>query len=487
MTKPAKPPNPGDYDQTSVTGVEKFNADRKQYQLNLREQIVKSVRKPSYFASLYLGIDLFEYNRKYVDDLKSRWIIYRAGRKVGKSTSTAVKVLHMAWFADIFSETVKDRCDILIVAPTLAQANIMMDVIKTMAHRTSAYAEYIIRETQTEIDIAWLSDGGVTRIYTRAAGDTGRSLRGYIPHLIIVDEAAFVKNPVLIALVPAAMGQKAKIWLTSTPFGKIGYFYEKHLDANMPDVKNRMWKEYHVSSLDNPVTREDPIFIDELKKLAKEQYEQEVLGNFLEEGDAMFPIEMLKAAVVESIKLPNSVRYYMGVDLARVGKDETVFTLIAVDDNEKVYVIRTYSEAQSNLVDLVDRIAGWCRDYPIETVFMDETGLGAGAVDLALNRDLPVEGIVFTLQSKEEMYTTLRLLFENKRIKLSQIDKLIYQLSYVRREYVGGHMRVVVDEGNHDDYADSLALACNAVGGGEKWVVGSKLPDILAGGMRRTF
>ena len=66
------------------------------------------------------------------------------------------------------------------------------------------------------------------------------------------------------------------------------------------------------------------------------------------------------------------------------------------------------------------------------------------------------------------MYKNLRLLFENKKITLKQINKMVYQLSYLRREYTEtGIMKIKSDE--HDDYPDSLVLACRAVASGEGW------------------
>ena len=85
-------------------------------------------------------------------------------------------------------------------------------------------------------------------------------------------------------------------------------------------------------------------------------------------------------------------------------------------------------------------------------------------------RQLPVRGVVFTLQEKAEMYKNLRLIFENHKIKLKQFNKLIYQLSYLRREYTeSGIMKIKSDD--HDDYPDSLALACRAVSNDGGWHV----------------
>jgi len=47
---------------------------------------------------------------------------------------------------------------------------------------------------------------------------------------------------------------------------------------------------------------------------------------------------------------------------------------------------------------------------------------------------------------------------------------MVYQLSYLRREYTEtGIMKIKSDE--HDDYPDSLVLACKAVASGDGWYV----------------
>jgi len=106
----------------------------------------------------------------------------------------------------------------------------------------------------------------------------------------------------------------------------------------------------------------------------------------------------------------------------------------------------------------------------LETIYIDETGLGGGLVDLSREQGSPVRGVIFTLQEKAEMYKNLRLLFENHKIKLKQINKMVYQLSYLRREYTEtGIMKIKSDE--HDDYPDSLVLACKSVYAGDGWFV----------------
>ena len=434
---------------------------------NFLQVIAECATTPSKFSEVFLGHKLFEYNRKYVDS-QDRFIVYRSGRQVGKTMSTAVKAIHFAFFAPLLLDTVKHDCTIVIAAPTQNQATIMFDRIRSLMMNNDFLKGFVVRNTQTEMWVNFLNGDGVSKIVTRATGETGVSLRGYSPHVIIADECSFIKTSILRAFLPSGMATKARVWLTSTPFSKSGYFYEACQNSKLKDPKN-LWTEFHVRSTDNPLVAEDPTFLDEIKRLTREEYVQEVEGEFLDIGNALIPHSLLREAV--SDKQPSGrVQYYMGVDVARSGRDETVYTVVSVDEDDHVFVHETIAESQSNVVDVCGKIGEMVRDYRLETVFIDETGLGGGLIDLAREQDIPARGVIFSLQEKASMYKNLRLLFENHKISLRNVDKLIYQLSYLTREYTeAGIMKVKSEE--HDDYPDSLVLACKAVSGGNQWHV----------------
>jgi len=432
---------------------------------NFMQVVTDCAKDPSLFSKVFLDHDLFEYNKKYVN-CKDRFIVYRSGRQVGKTMSTAVKTIHFAFFAPLLLKTVKHECIILIAAPTQNQASIMFGRIRDLIMKNELLRGYVTRDTQTEITLRFLDNTGKTTIITRATGETGITLRGYSPHVIIADECSFIKTDILKAFLPSGLATKARVWLTSTPFSKAGYFYEACMNSK-PLNPEGMWTEFHVKSTQNPLVQEDPVFIDEIRRLTKEEYVQEVDGEFLDIGDSLIPHSLIREAIND--KLPQGrLRFFMGVDVARTGRDETVYTVIGMDERDHVFVEDVQSESQSNIVD----VAGKCREladrYRVETVYADETGLGGGLIDLARENGVPIRGVVFTLQEKAEMYKNLRLLFENHRISMRQINKMVFQLSYLRREYTEtGIMKIKSDE--HDDYPDSLALACKAAASGAGW------------------
>ena len=434
---------------------------------DLLQTIAECADKPSKFSEVFLDHDVFDYNKKYVD-CQDRFIVYRSGRQVGKTMSTAVKAIHFAFFAPLMLKTVKHECTIVIAAPTQNQAGIMYDRIRSLIMNNEFLKGYVVRNTQTELWVNFLDNTGMSKIITRATGEHGTTLRGYSPHCIIADECSFIKTSILKAFLPSGMATQARVWLTSTPFSKSGYFFEACQNSKLKNPDG-LWTEFHVKSTENPLVREDPTFIEEIKRLTKEEYVQEVEGEFLDIGNALIPNTLLRDAVRDK-KPVGEVSYYMGVDVARSGRDETVYTVIAVDKEEEIFVEDVFAESQSNVVDVCGRIGEMVRDYRLETVFIDETGLGGGLIDLAREQDIPARGVVFSLQEKASMYKNLRLLFENHRITLKKVDKLVYQLSYLTREYTeSGIMKVRSEE--HDDYPDSLVLACRAVSSGNTWHV----------------
>lgn len=442
--------------------------------------LLECKQDPALFAEKILHYKPFDYNIPYLRCLE-KFVILRSGRKVGKTYNTAAKAIHFAWFAPFLLKTVDDVCEILIVAPTQNQANIMFGMIKTLVHRDQILESYIIKEKADELWLGFIDGKGISKIYTRAAGERGDSIRGYAPHVIIADEASYMNRDVMIALMPAGLATDARLWMTSSPNGKVGYFYDSCANsragnpsaASVGNKEHGLWMQFHASSLDNPEIKRQKEYIKEIKRTyTEDEYIEEVLGEFSDVGNALIPRALIVKAVGE-FRMPSNVHYAIGVDIAGRGRDETVYVVIAYDDNGNVYMVESKSQASSTTIQVAEEVESLVRKYRgiIDTVYMDNTGLGSGAVDQALDKGLPARGIDFSSKEKNRMYKTLVLLFENGKIKLGgdSQNKMVSQLGYLKKEQseVTRQMRIVSAE--HDDYPDALALACNAVDSGDAW------------------
>ena len=449
--------------------------------------INECVDKPSMFAKVFLGFDTYEYNKPYVDCM-DRFIIARQSRQSGKTISTSTKAIHYGFFAPLLHPKVNERneCVILIVAPTLPQSKIMFGHVKNAFHKSGILDDYLVRETSDELWFRFCDDSGVAKIIVRPAGEEGTSLRGYSPHVIIIDESAYIKESIITALMPAGSATQARFWLISTPAGKSGFFYRAHSQANKryyngklvhdePRTMDMKWTEFHVNTDDMTDIERDKELLKEIEFMTKDKYRQEIHAEFLDVGNALIPFELIKESLNSNYELPGNCDYYLGVDISRMGGDETVYLDIAVDNKSNAYVTNIETESFSDLTDIAERIYKKNKSRFYKEIFIDSTGLGAGVYDICKKKNLdtdvymPIVDVNFRSE-KEIIYTNLTLLFERKKIFIKGWEKLAYQLQYLTKDHGkdgdSAHMKIKSEE--HDDLPDGLALACKRVyGGGE--------------------
>ena len=134
--------------------------------------------------------------------------------------------------------------------------------------------------------------------------------------------------------------------MCSTPFGKQGYFYECWLN------KSGRWKVFHVNSVD--VMKERKITKDWTQELKEKQlkfleqekedmteleFGQEYLGIFSDDLQQWFPDELIMKCMTEQRHpIHPKKNNYLGVDIARMGEDESTFEIINIRDGELYHI-----------------------------------------------------------------------------------------------------------------------------------------------------
>lgn len=148
--------------------------------------------------------------------------------------------------------------------------------------------------------------------------------------------------------------------------------------------------------------------------------------------------------------------------LPDIGTDETVFTILEVTAEGTGYVIYIEATAKMPITDTVGRLKDMFKHFNFRMVYADETGLGGGAVDMIREAGIPITPITFTLQVKHNMYHNLKNKMEQNNLKFKIVNqKLLNQLGALQYEYTSsGFAKLHAPERGHDDYPDSLALAC---------------------------
>ena len=296
------------------------------------------------------------------------------------------------------------------------------------------------------------------------SADNFDSLRGEAYDRIFKDESAFIKEGAEAAIKPLTYDTGAPVWETTTPWGK-GTVWERWMRGTKGD---KDYGCFHYNYKDNPYLADEGI--KEIEKDIKEWGEDsiyvqcEIYGEFVEDRDVFFTKEMIENCVEEyamPIDIERRNEHYLGVDFARMGQDKSVFIAIRKINNE--LKINDIIETQHKLLtDAIGRVINLEKDYMFIKIITDETGLGSGPTDVLIEKlGSKVEGMHFTTKSKQDMYSNLKSLMSQGKIKIPKNKKLIFQLMDLRYEVMSsGDLKLHHSERGHDDYPDALALAC---------------------------
>ena len=386
-------------------------------------------------------------------------------RQTGKSMTIAILTI---------IEALKNpNGHIVIVAPTDRQAGELFNKITAFIKGSNIGTEV---ESYTNRQMV-MKNG--CRVSAFPCGDHGDTIRGMTANVLIMEEASYIKdsivNQVLLPMVAATDGKVIKI---STPFG-MNHFYKSFNDDD--------------NYLSHKYTWEDAVgvghfnqeFIDEQRKQCnKLEFRTEYEAEFIADEDSYFGYELVRDCIHDVPTLTSPVAgkvYYLGSDIARMGEDSSVFTIVEQGDPHKVVSIIEINK--SKLDGIVDYILGLHDKWRFAKIYIDETGLGAGVTDMIakkLNRtklnqnpksfsssNYPTDvvvGVTFTIKNKLDIFSNAKVLMEHRKIIIPDNTKLIFQLQDFRYEITeSGNVKLHHSEGGHDDYCDSFALACRGL------------------------
>lgn len=222
-----------------------------------------------------------------------------------------------------------------------------------------------------------------TRILSLPTGKTGAFVRCYSVDILIADEAAYIPEPVWVAIRPMlATSEKMRGlgWeiLLSTPFGKGGYYYEA---CHNPD-----YLQIHISSEDCPRISKE-FLRKERKRLSKMEYAQEYLGEFISEFAQFFPTELIKKRMnfIEWNHKDNYDRecsYYIGVDVGRYGEDESAVVIGELKRNKFLKIVKCKTWEKKSIPETSRIIERLHEKYNFRRIFVDDGGVGGGVTDV---------------------------------------------------------------------------------------------------------
>lgn len=395
---------------------------------------------PVMFSKLVLKFNPFDYQEKLLRDDSDR-LIAISGRQIGKSTCSAIKLIH---FAITHPKTTS-----IIVSATLRQSMETFSKVLDFIN-SSILKDSVKRMTKTHIFFKNRS-----RIICLPSGRYGSTLRGLTVSFALIDEASFIHEEVITqAILPMLATTHGKIWMLTTPYDK------DHITYRCFNSQN--WSVYHLPSSVSPLIKKE--FLDEQRQLiGEERFRLEYLAEFVDDVNSYFPMTLLRPCFEDCLEdLKSDKEYFAGYD---PGLKES-FAAIVVVERLKDHIYTRYFRAAKNIPysQFTVEISDLHKNVGLVNLAIDMTGLGNPIVEHAKEIGLPVTGFNLTQRFKEELLSNLRILFEQKKISLPQNLQLINSLNCIeyQRTRTGGYQfshRI----GTSDDLAYALALACWAV------------------------
>jgi len=396
---------------------------------------------PVYFFEYATNKKPYDYQCKFLR-CEDKRITVRAGRQCGKSTMITVKAL--------FDAIMNPNYLILIIGAYQKQANEDFYKIKEYINMVDFVKMQVERETLTQIEFK-----NKSRILCLPAGRAGASIRGYSPQLIIFDEAAFASDRVYEAIEPSVAVTKGGIILTSNTFGKSGFFYESFDDASG-------FTKFHVKASDCPgFSKED---LERLKRTKPEiVYAQEYDAEFIEEADNYFNMNLIKQCINDEIEIngpEGDKEYIMGVDLARMGTDSSVFMIGELSD-DKIFVRKIIATMKKPATDAIGRIKDLHRVFDFKRIYVDESSIGGAIYDILEESELPIIPCKFFSHEKSELFKSLKLQMEQKKIFYPNNQQLVTEMANLKYSFTSnGLLSLKPPAKGHDDMVDALALVC---------------------------
>ena len=242
----------------------------------VRKAPARVVLTCSQFAELRLGFTPDGKQKQILDSIAKQGLL-NCCRQFGKSTVMAAKALYHALH--------QPNSTVIIASPSARQSREMMRKCKDFARCLR-----IRVRGDGDNRISLLLPNG-----SRIVGLPGRpdTVRSFAASLILVDEAAWVKDEMFLALSPMLATTNGAMWMLSTPNGSRGMYWQMWKDGG-PD-----WERFEVPATECERISQE-FLARERKMMGERRYAQEYGCQFVDNGDSYFSRESVERAFVDN-------------------------------------------------------------------------------------------------------------------------------------------------------------------------------------------
>ena len=445
------------------------------------------------WAKQFLEANLRVYQILILRDPSLRKVL-RAGRRLGKTFSLAVQLLH-------YSYTHKDGRS-LVIAPMKTQVELIYQEILRISSKNEVVSNSITRKVTSPQFMMQFSNGSTIRFFTSGMKSGGKSdvARGQEAHLIILDEMDYMHADDLDALYAmlqkTAEDQPDKVMIgASTPTGRRERFWDW--------CRSPRFTEFWFPSYCNPY------FSKEQEEEFREQYSpsgyrHEIEADWGEDSEGVYPRKFVDKAFIspswDYVPEITSARSFhtIGVDWDKYGAGTNIVVVETCAENYEDIRFRGRSRvcyreeiprSEYTLTKAVDRIIELNRAFNPKHIYVDR---GYGEVQVELLKKYGVENPFSGLKEKVKgigfgesidvrdpytklfikkemkpfMVDNLRQFLEKERLLIPESDEELYMqlISYVVIRTTQTGRPVFEAAGSAMDHAhDALMLALLAI------------------------
>ena len=278
----------------------------------------------------------------------------------------------------------------------------------------------------------------------------------------------------------------SRLLMTGNPFVNSGAFYDSH------HSRRELYTTVQIGAFDTPNLKAGDVLVPGMvtaQDIAdrKEEWGEEsalyigsVLGKFPDNlDDAVVPL--WAATEAATLEMEPEGPLVLACDVARFGHDKTVVMSRQGPVARIVWRVRG-----RDTMKIAGFLSSYCQEHAVETLVVDDTGVGGGVVDrlrelrlgntrvLAFIAGHKAESPDHFVNRISEIWWAMRNKFLARQLDTDNDDALIGQLSSRRYEHISdGRIRLESKRRMHrsPDEADALAMTFAATRGGVKiWV-----------------
>jgi len=436
------------------------------------ERINKKLHEDPVFFAVLMCNDKWLVNaphhQKLLRDMHPRQVAV-CGRGWGKSLVFSRKNLWLIY--------TKQKIESLIISSTQRQSMIMFDYCYFTIQANPLMRDMIKRPGTTRTTIRLKPSLGGKLV---ALPCSPNKLRGFHPDWVFCDEASIIPSEMITSeIMPMLTKPNSHFVMSGTP---------KSFDhiLRRAFLEPKRYSVHHYPSYTSPLVSKEQL-AEWQQDMTKEEWTREVEAKWTEVANVFYPIDLIISRLDPELGDPDSPNryipdlegiqpkqlsgaFYAGLDMGKQ-IDHSVLAVVQKTNHKRRLIYKHQFPIGTPYPSVIAHVAKANQTFQFTKLIIDKTGVGDAITDEIKQIGIDqAEGLFLTDRWKEEIFTYLKLLMEQKRLNILPDDtQLITQINEQRYEYLKPrtaqeriHIRFTHPPRRHDDQLFALALACYA-------------------------